>query len=78
MTIDEIKALTEYQKEVFVTKDEFSALRSDVRELIISVDNYSRRADTYFQEMVMMSQKVSRLERWIEQIAKKVDIKLEY
>jgi len=35
-----------------------------------------KKADTYFQEMVMLAHKVDRLERWILQIAEKVGLRL--
>lgn len=70
--------------EVFATRDEVAtkqdleALRGDFRNLQSSVDAYAKKADTYFQEMVMLSHKVNRLEKWIQEIAEKVGIKLEY
>ncbi|MFH1780774.1 MAG: hypothetical protein ABH841_02120 [Candidatus Nealsonbacteria bacterium] len=57
---------------------ENKADKSDVRDLINAVDAYAKKADTYFQEMVMLSHKVDRLEKWIQEIAEKVGLKLEY
>ncbi len=57
---------------------ENKADKSDVRELMNSVDAYAKRADTYFQEMVALSHKVDRHEKWFQQIAEKIGIKLEY
>lgn len=37
-----------------------------------------KKTDAYFQEMLMLSKKVDRQERWIQIIAKKVGVKLEY
>jgi len=54
-----------------VTKEEFSSLQT-------AVDNYAKKADTFFQEMVMLAHKVDRHEKWIQQIAEKLGIKLEY
>jgi len=54
-----------------VTKEEFSSLQT-------AVDNYAKKADTFFQEMVMLARKVDRHEKWIQQIAEKLGIKLEY
>ena len=34
--------------------------------------------DTYFQETVMLSHKVDRYEKRIQQVAEKLDLKLEY
>jgi len=38
----------------------------------------TKKADAYFQEMVMLSKKVDRQEKWIKIIADKVGVKLEY
>lgn len=38
----------------------------------------TKKRDTYFQEMVMLSHKVDRHEKWIKQLAEKLGIKLEY
>jgi len=70
--------------EVFITKDEavtkndLEDLRSDIRNLQKSIDNNAIKADKYFQEMVMLSHKVDRHEKWLLQIADKMGIKLEY
>jgi len=49
-----------------------------VRELSATVESYVQRADTYFQEMVVLAHKVDRHEKWFHQIAEKVGVKLEY
>lgn len=69
----EVFASREEMKEMIsnlVTKDEFNDLQT-------SVDAYAKRADTFFQEMVMLSHKVDKMDKWIHQIAQKVGIKLE-
>ena len=112
LTQEDIKNLTDYQKEVFVTKEEFSGLSAKMEtanenisnlslevvnikeimatkedfnrleakfdDILTSVDNYAKKSDTYFQEMVMMNQKLNRHEKWFHMIADKLDIKLEY
>lgn len=57
--------------ENITTKDDFNILMS-------AVDAYAKRADTYFQEMVMLSHKVDRHEKWFHLIADRLGIKLEY
>ena len=57
---------------------ENKADKADVRSLAEAVDAYAKKADAYFQEMVMMSHKVERLEKWLHQVAEKIGIKLEY
>lgn len=57
---------------------ENKADKSDVRDLMNAVDAYAKKADTYFQEMVMLAHKVDRHEKWFQQIAEKLGMKLEY
>ncbi len=70
--------------DVFVTKDDLKeavsnlATKEDLINLQSSIDAYAKKADTYFQEMVMLSHQVKRNEQWIRQIADKLDLKLEY
>ena len=68
--------------EVFATRDEidkrFDEVRQDFSDLQTSVDAYAKKADTYFQEMLMLGRKVDRHEKWIQQIAEKVGVTLEY
>lgn len=52
--------------------------KSDIHELMKSIDTYAKKADTYFQEMVMLSHKVDRHEKWIQQLAEKLGVNLEY
>ncbi len=59
-------------------KLEGKADKADVNELMTAIDAYAKKADTYFQEMVMLSHKVERHEKWFQQIADKLGIKLEY
>lgn len=51
-------------------------LNEEFRTLQTSVDAYAHKADAYFQEMVMLSHKVDRLERWILQLAENAHIQL--
>jgi len=65
--------------------DKFGKVEGDIKELRDnfnllqkSVDDYAVKADTFFQELVMLSHKVDRHEKWLLQIAEKLGIKLEY
>jgi len=70
--------------EVFPTKDDLKeavenlVTKDDFNDLQTSVDAYVKKADAYFQEMVMLSHKVDRHEKWFHQIAEKLGMKLEY
>ncbi len=52
--------------------------KSDFNNLFTAVDAYAQKADTYFQEMVMLSHKVDRHEKWLHEVAEKLGIKLKY
>ena len=70
--------LVKYLDEKFTNIDgRFDDIKKDFVDLQSSVDTYAKKADTYFQEMVMLAHKVDRLEKWIHQIAEKAGIKLE-
>ena len=81
-TDEDIKKLIKAQKEVFATKEDLMQMKEEIRkdysDLLSSVDAYAKKADTFFQEMVMLTHKVDRHEKWIQQIAEKLGIKLEY
>lgn len=56
----------------------FDNLRNNFNQLQEAVDNYAKKADTYFQEMLMLSHKVDRLEKWIFEIAEKTGVRLRH
>ena len=68
--------------QVFATKAELQAAvsnlatKDDINELFNAIDAYANKADTYYQEMVMLSHKVDRHERWILQLAEKLGVTL--
>lgn len=70
--------------EVFTTKDEMKEMisnlvtKEDFNNLQTSVDAYAYKANKFFEELVMLSHKVDRHEKWLKQIAEKIGIKLEY
>jgi len=59
------------------TEERFNSLEEMFKDLQGAVDAYAKRADTYFQEMVMLSHQINRHERWIRKIAEKINVKLE-
>jgi len=79
---EDIKKIIEANREVFPSKEDFESFKEEMKQsfsdLQTSVDAYAKKADAYFQEMVMLTHKINRLEKWIQQIAEKVGIKLEY
>lgn len=79
---EDIQKIIDANKETFATREEFETWKQEIREdfsnLMTSVDGYAKKADTYFQEMLMLSHKVDRHEKWIQQLAEKIGVKLEY
>lgn len=72
LTDEDIKNITNAQREVFPTKEEFSAFTDEMRgsfsNLLTSVDSYAKKADAYFQEMVMLAHKVDRHKKWLNRL----------
>ena len=67
-------------KDVFSTRAEiegrFDDMAQKLSQLQTAVDMYSQKADGYFQEMLLLSHKVERHERWLKEIATKLGIEL--
>jgi hypothetical protein len=82
LTNEDIQNLIKAQEEVFVTKADLENFReeykNDFNNLQSTVDEYATKADKFFQELVMLSHKVDRHEKWLLQIAEKLGLKLEY
>lgn len=80
LTNEDIQKIIEAQREVFATKEDFFSFKDeykkDFSDMLTAVDGYAKKADKYFQEMLMLAHKVDRLEKWILQIAEKVGIHL--
>jgi len=50
----------------------------DIDNLLTAIDGYAKKADTFFEEMVALSHKVDRHEKWLLQLADKLGVKLQY
>lgn len=55
----------------------FEELKSDFHHLQSAVDAHATKSDTFFLEMTSLNSRVDRHERWINQTAEKVGIKLQ-
>lgn len=81
MSQDEFtKLFTFVQKEFKKVNDrlEQTATKEELDRLTAAVDAHTKKVDDYHQEMLMLAHKVDRLEKWINQIAAKTGVKLEY
>lgn len=71
--------LIEYLDNKFIDIDRrFDNMNKKFDDLQTSVDSYAKRADAYFQEMTMMAHKIDRHEKWIQKLAHKLGVELEY
>ena len=79
---EDIQNIIEAQKEIFPAKEDFEEFKEEIRKdfsnLLTSVDTYAHKANGYFQEMVMLTHKVDRHEKWLLEIAEKLGVKLKY
>lgn len=81
MSQDEFTKLFKYMQKEFDkinSRLEQTATKKELDTLTNAVDAYAKQADTYMQEMLALSHKVDRLERWINQIAEKTGVRLTY
>ncbi|HTE57247.1 MAG TPA: hypothetical protein VK694_00730 [Verrucomicrobiae bacterium] len=56
----------------------FEELEGKFSNLQTTVDSYAKQVEVYHQESIARDAHVDRLQRWIEQVAQKTGIKLEY
>ncbi len=68
--------------EIFTTRKGLEDFREEMKksfsDLQTAVDAYAQKVDAFAQEMIMLAHKVDRHEKWLQQIAEKIGIKLEY
>jgi len=75
----DVEYLLQYLEKRFADMDQrFDGMEQHFNDLQTSVDAYAKRADGYFQEMLLLSHKVDRHERWLHQIAEHLGVKLDY
>lgn len=81
MTRDEFSKLYTYLEKrlgEIEKKLDDKASKADVDKLASAIDSYAKQAEMFMSELVALSHKVDRLERWITQIADKTGVKLKY
>ena len=81
MSQDEFTKLFKYMQKEFKSLNsrlDNTSSKEDMNKLITTLVAYAKQSETYMQEMLAISNKVDRLERWINQIAEQTDIRLTY
>lgn len=77
MSADEFTKLFKYmQGEFQVMRERFDGVDRHFDTLTSAVDAYAKQSGTNMQEMLALSHKVNRLERWIMKIAEETGVKL--
>ena len=72
------KRFDSVEAEIGDMRHELSEVHQEINSLTTGLDAYAKKADTYFQEMLMLATKVDRHEKWLHQVAEKLGVKLEY
>lgn len=76
---NDFSELIQYLDDKFIAVDKrLNDLNENFNNLTNAVDAYAKKSDAYFQEMVALSHKVDRHEKWLLEIAEKLGIKLKY
>ncbi len=81
LTNEDIKKLTSVlatKQDVQDLKEEFGGLKETVQALSVAVDRLIKAIDDLRQEYVAITSQVNRHEKWLQQIADKIGVKLEY
>ncbi len=73
-----IVTLEEFDQFKGETKQDLGGLRESIEALTVSVDKLVKAVADMHQEYVVITGKVDRHEKWIQQLADKLGIKLEY
>ncbi len=81
MKDDEFTKLFKYVQQEFTTlrtdmNGRFDGVDKRIDNLTGAVDAFAKQSESYMQEMLALSHKVDRLERWIMKIAEETGVKL--
>ncbi|MBI4114686.1 MAG: hypothetical protein HY445_02490 [Candidatus Niyogibacteria bacterium] len=66
------------KEDVQEIKEEVSALKESIQALSVSVDKLAKAVEDMHKEYVVITHRVDRHEKWLQQIADKVGVKLEF
>lgn len=81
LTNEDIKKLSEVlatKEDIKDLKEDVDGLREMVQSLVVSVDKLVKAVSDLKTEYAAITNQINRHEKWIEQIADKLGLKLEY
>ncbi|MBU4284738.1 hypothetical protein KKI21_00660 [Patescibacteria group bacterium] len=70
-----LEEFDEFKKEY---KNDFSGLQDSIQGLIVSIDKLTQSMSIYHDEYVALTAKVDKHEKWFQQVAEKLGLKLNY
>jgi len=79
-TMNEFKTLRDFLRKNMVTKQDLEELRSEVatkeelRVLTKTIDGLVKMVKDFYQEVTMMSVRMTRMEAWIQKAANKIGV----
>jgi archaellum component FlaC len=76
-SVDKQFAETAKKSELEAVKKEVVDLREDFNKILTSLDKVAKQYSDYLEERKMRDAEISRLKRWVEQIAQKVGVQLD-
>lgn len=78
LTPEDIKNLTEYQKEIFATKEDITDLKGLFSTLQTSVDGIAKDNLTKNQETIGLRHRMKNAEDWIDKASPKLDLEFKH
>lgn len=78
MTIEEIKKLTEYQKEVFVTKEDNKTLEDKIDKIQTTLDGFAKTSTDNKQEITVLNHRMKATENWIDKASSKLGLEFKH
>lgn len=78
MTIQEIEALTEYQKNVFMTKEDGNVLESKIDKIQTTLDGFAKQSKNNSDEIKILNMRMKSAEDWIDQASPNIGLKFEH
>lgn len=82
MTIKEIEALTEYQKEVYkdviMTKEDGKILELKIDKIQTTIDGITKLSKDNRDENIVLNKRMKSAEDWIDNASPKIGLKLEH
>lgn len=78
MTIEEIEKLTEYQKNVFMTKEDGEKLEGKIDKIQTTLDGFAKTSTDNKQEITVLNHRMKATENWIDKASPKLGLEFKH